>query len=79
MTQAAFDYVDGTLHAERVSTIDLAERFGTPLFVYSRAALTAAYEAYAKACAGRRAPVDATHAEGRARVRRFLRPMTDPA
>lgn len=57
MTQAAFDYVDGTLHAERVSTIDLAERFGTPLFVYSRAALTAAYEAYAKACAGRRASI----------------------
>lgn len=57
MTQAAFDYVDGTLHAERVSTVELAERFGTPLFVYSRAALTAAYEAYAKACAGRRASI----------------------
>ncbi|MCS6500662.1 diaminopimelate decarboxylase [Burkholderia thailandensis] len=57
MTQAAFDYVDGTLHAERVCTADLAERFGTPLFVYSRAALTAAYEAYAKACAGRRASI----------------------
>ncbi|KVN19430.1 MULTISPECIES: diaminopimelate decarboxylase [unclassified Burkholderia] len=57
MTQAAFDYVDGTLHAERVSAADLAERFGTPLFVYSRAALTAAYEAYAKACAGRRASI----------------------
>ncbi|KIX43793.1 diaminopimelate decarboxylase [Burkholderia pseudomallei] len=57
MTQAAFDYVDGTLHAERVSTVELAERFSTPLFVYSRAALTAAYEAYAKACAGRRASI----------------------
>lgn len=57
MTQAAFDYVDGTLHAERVSTVELAERFGTPLFVYSRAALTAAYEAYAKACAGRRTSI----------------------
>ncbi|WP_273944228.1 diaminopimelate decarboxylase [Burkholderia pseudomallei] len=57
MTQAAFDYVDGALHAERVSTVELAERFGTPLFVYSRAALTAAYEAYAKACAGRRASI----------------------
>ncbi|AHI65259.1 diaminopimelate decarboxylase [Burkholderia thailandensis] len=57
MIQAAFDYVDGTLHAERVCTADLAERFGTPLFVYSRAALTAAYEAYAKACAGRRASI----------------------
>ncbi|AIO68404.1 diaminopimelate decarboxylase [Burkholderia oklahomensis] len=57
MTQAAFDYVDGTLHAERVAAAELAERFGTPLFVYSRAALTAAYDAYAKACAGRRASV----------------------
>ncbi|AOJ79566.1 diaminopimelate decarboxylase [Burkholderia savannae] len=57
MTQAAFDYVDGALHAERVRAADLAERFGTPLFVYSRAALTAAYEAYAKACAGRRASI----------------------
>ncbi|AOJ08586.1 diaminopimelate decarboxylase [Burkholderia mayonis] len=57
MTQAAFDYVDGTLHAERIAAAELAERFGTPLFVYSRAALTAAYEAYANACAGRRASI----------------------
>ncbi|KVD73200.1 diaminopimelate decarboxylase [Burkholderia sp. ABCPW 14] len=57
MTQAAFDYVDGALHAERIAAAELAERFGTPLFVYSRAALTAAYEAYANACAGRRASI----------------------
>ncbi|AOJ00700.1 MULTISPECIES: diaminopimelate decarboxylase [Burkholderia] len=57
MTQAAFDYVDGALHAERIAAAELADRFGTPLFVYSRAALTAAYEAYANACAGRRASI----------------------
>jgi len=57
MSQSAFAYVDGVLHAEGVSAVTLAERFGTPLFVYSRAALTEAYQAYAQACAGRRACV----------------------
>ncbi|HEV3104502.1 MAG TPA: diaminopimelate decarboxylase [Trinickia sp.] len=57
MSQSAFAYVDGVLHAEGVSAVTLAEQFGTPLFVYSRAALTDAYEAYARACAGRRASV----------------------
>jgi len=45
------------LHAEGVSAVSLAEQFGTPLYVYSRAALTAAWQAYAGACAGRRAAV----------------------
>jgi diaminopimelate decarboxylase len=57
MSHSAFAYVDGALHAEGVSAVTLAERFGTPLFVYSRAALTEAYQAYAQACAGRRASV----------------------
>jgi diaminopimelate decarboxylase len=57
MSQSAFTFVDGVLHAERVSAVSLAEQFGTPLYVYSRAALTQAYEAYANACAGRRASV----------------------
>ncbi|WP_206950894.1 diaminopimelate decarboxylase [Trinickia acidisoli] len=57
MSHSAFAYVDGVLHAEGVSTVTLAERFGTPLFVYSRAALTDAYQAYAQACAGHRACV----------------------
>ncbi len=52
-----FDLIGGTLHAERVPLADLAERFGTPLYVYSRAALEATYGAYAKACEGRRATV----------------------
>ncbi|SIT44854.1 Diaminopimelate decarboxylase [Paraburkholderia piptadeniae] len=57
MTQSAFAYVDGVLHAEGVSAVSLAEQFGTPLYVYSRAALSAAWHAYADACVGRRATV----------------------
>ena len=57
MTQSAFAYVDGALHAEGVSAVSLAEQFGTPLYVYSRAALTEAWHAYADACAGRHATV----------------------
>jgi diaminopimelate decarboxylase len=54
-----FDFADGVLHAERVSLARLAEQFGTPLYVYSRAALETAYGAYASACAGRHATVHA--------------------
>ncbi len=57
MTHSAFNYIDGVLHAEQVSAVSLADEFGTPLYVYSRAALTDAYQAYARACAGRRASV----------------------
>ncbi|CAG4916650.1 diaminopimelate decarboxylase [Paraburkholderia saeva] len=57
MTSSAFAYVDGVLHAEGVSVVSLAEQFGTPLYVYSRAALTEAWNAYASACTGRRAKV----------------------
>ena len=57
MSRSAFAYVDGVLHAEGVSAASLAEQFGTPLYVYSRAALTDAYNAYARGCAGRRASV----------------------
>jgi len=48
----AFEYRNGLLHAEGVAVADLAERFGTPLYAYSRAqlqsqlaALTAGYAA----------------------------------
>ena len=40
-----FAYHDGVLHAERVSLDDIANRFGTPCFVYSRAAIEARYRA----------------------------------
>ncbi|KAG0193368.1 hypothetical protein DFQ28_005598 [Apophysomyces sp. BC1034] len=53
----AFAYVDGALHVERVPAAELAEQYGTPLYVYSRAALTDAYNAYAGACRGRHAKI----------------------
>ena len=45
------------LHAEGVSAVSLAEQFGTPLYVYSRSALTDGIKAYADACDGRRASI----------------------
>ena len=43
--------IDGRLHMEGVPLDTLAERFGTPLYVYSKAALESAYQAYARAFA----------------------------
>jgi diaminopimelate decarboxylase len=57
MTQSAFPRADGVLQVEGVSAVSLAEQFGTPLYVYSRSALTDAYKAYADACTGRRATI----------------------
>ena len=45
-----FSYRDGALCAENVSLTDLARQHGTPLYVYSKAALHANYAAYADAC-----------------------------
>jgi diaminopimelate decarboxylase len=44
-----FKYQQGELFAEGVAVRTLAEKFGTPLYVYSRAALTAHYQSYAQA------------------------------
>ncbi len=41
--------IDGRLHFEDVALDTLAERFGTPLYVYSRHALETAYQAYIQA------------------------------
>ena len=38
-----FLYRDGMLHAENVPLARVAEQFGTPCYVYSRAALTSAW------------------------------------
>ena len=46
-------YQDGTLCAERVPLVEIAERFGTPSYVYSRAALELAYREFDQACTGR--------------------------
>ncbi len=41
--------INGHLHLEGVALDTLAERFGTPLYVYSRQALESAYQAYVDA------------------------------
>ena len=48
-----FPYQDGALRAEDVPLGAVAERFGTPCYVYSRAALESAYREFEQACAGR--------------------------
>ena len=42
----------GALCAENVPLADIASRFGTPCFVYSRAAIESAYHEFRQACAG---------------------------
>ncbi len=46
-----FPYRDGQLHAEAVPLAQIAAAVGTPLYVYSAAALTARYHAFADAFA----------------------------
>ncbi|WP_263261862.1 diaminopimelate decarboxylase [Pseudomonas sp. RIT-PI-S] len=48
----AFQYRDGELFAEGVALSAVAERFGTPVYVYSRAHIEAQYHAYADALQG---------------------------
>ncbi|MGL4316085.1 MAG: diaminopimelate decarboxylase [Pseudomonas sp.] len=48
----AFTNRDGQLFAEGVALPAIAERFGTPTYVYSRAHIEAQYRAYADALAG---------------------------
>lgn len=50
-----FPIRDGVLHAEDLPLSDLADRYGTPLYVYSRAALQEAWQRYESAIAGRNA------------------------
>ena len=51
-------HYEGTqLHLEKVRLATLAEKFGTPLFVYSEAAILASLAAYQRGLAGRRALV----------------------
>ena len=52
-----FAYHNGVLHAEGVALSAVAEQFGTPTYVYSKAALLGNFAAYADACAGRDALV----------------------
>ncbi|MDF0734216.1 diaminopimelate decarboxylase [Pseudomonas entomophila] len=48
----AFNYRDGQLFAEGVALPAIAERFGTPTYVYSRAHIEAQYRSYADALEG---------------------------
>ncbi len=45
-SQGGFAYVNGELHAERVPLSSIAAQFGTPCFVYSRAALEDAWREF---------------------------------
>ncbi len=50
---SSFDYRNASLYVEAVPLTRIAEEFGTPCYVYSRAALTAAYREFDSAFAGR--------------------------
>ena len=52
-----FSYRENHLHCEDVALDALAERYGTPLYVYSRGAIERAYGAYDSALKGRSALV----------------------
>ena len=41
-----FQYSNGELHTERVALREVAERYSTPVFVYSRAAIERQWHAY---------------------------------
>jgi diaminopimelate decarboxylase len=53
----AFGYRDGELHVESVPLAVIAERFGTPCYVYSRDALEERYDAFVAAFSGHRARI----------------------
>ena len=55
--QPHFQFRGGQLFAEQVPMTDLARRYGTPLFVYSKAAMLAALDAYKRGFAGRKARI----------------------
>jgi len=48
-----FHYQNGVLHCEGLSLEDLAKKYGTPLYVYSRQALNDAWHSYDQAKQGR--------------------------
>ena len=52
-----FFHLDGVLHADSIALPAIAAQFGTPTYVYSKAALVDNFAAFADACAGRDALV----------------------
>ena len=55
--QPHFSYRGHELHAEQVRLSELAQAHGTPLFVYSKAAMLAALQAYQRGFAGRQVQI----------------------
>ena len=49
---SVFHYKNGVLHAENVPLPLIAERYGTPTYVYSNAALVKRYRDFAGALSG---------------------------
>ncbi len=45
-----FPYLDGALCAEKASLLTIAGKFGTPCYVYSRAALESSFREFERAC-----------------------------
>lgn len=52
-----FFHLDGVLHADSIALSTIAAQFGTPTYVYSKAALLDNFAAFADACEGRDALV----------------------
>ncbi len=46
---SSFEYRNDELFVEQTSLVQLANQYGTPTYIYSNAAITAAYQAYASA------------------------------
>ena len=57
---SSFNYHGNLLHAESVPLTRVAEQFGTPTYVYSKAAIVASFDAYAAACRAHAPQADAT-------------------
>ncbi len=53
MPQSGFEYRKGELHCEEIRLAEIAERVGTPCYVYSAGAILVNYDAYASACRGK--------------------------
>jgi diaminopimelate decarboxylase len=53
----SYSYRNGVLHAEEIALDDIARRYGTPCYVYSRAAIASAYGEFSRALQGRDAMV----------------------
>ncbi|MEM9254838.1 MAG: diaminopimelate decarboxylase [Pseudomonadota bacterium] len=49
---SAFEYRQGELYAEQVAVADIAQHYGTPCYIYSRAALECAFREYSDALQG---------------------------